>query len=1784
MGATGFTGITGPGGVASHTGATGSMGATGSTGAIGHTGATGITGPGGIASNTGATGHIGTTGSTGITGPAGKASQTGATGSMGATGFTGITGPGGSASQTGATGSMGATGFTGITGAKGSTGYTGSIGHTGFTGITGAKGSIGHRGATGITGPGGIASNTGATGHIGTTGSTGMTGPAGNASHTGATGSIGHTGTTGITGPGGSASQTGATGSVGHTGTTGQTGTTGPGGIASNTGATGIMGHTGSTGITGPAGNATQTGATGSIGSTGTTGPLGFTGPIGHTGYTGPAGDTSLLAVKESPSFSGIPRAPTANINVNTTQVATTAFVHALLSSENTLQSRTSSLDFNPNTEMLTFTQMNESISCYLPLWGWIKPSSMIIQSSVLPSPFLIMAGQQSTIQFQLQGCNTLWTNSSDYLIEKIKCSVNGEESYILTIDKSNISINAINKTIDLHTPTQLTDISREYELYLKSSTGYVASVLSSKIESDQIYIPDFPTTITGITHTKDVTNITLGETQTVATFFSEYLFGLVPSITIQYNSKTYTIPTSDLIQDDTKLTYRFPVVHDGAHTAVIRLSNLSTSATRDYSWGSTTLLDHSSIYTFPSEFGNIGTVNMEIGTAYNEQIILPILDGDNFTSTVTDNVIHEVKWTQGSVSVIIDNANISVSNATDSTQKSLTIAANSITPASYTDNLVISVKFKGPDGTLQNIYIEKEIPMSDIVYVFPNIYSTTRNIPNITIDQTLTCISKFSHTIENITPTITIQYGSGDPKPTLNIQNQDITVSGDTITYSFPVVDDSQHLGSILLTQNDNTAQSRTYSWSSNTDFLNVDNIYTYPSSINVNPISMFVGDLYKIPIVLSVEGGDPFSSTYTGSAIHEVKLTQGSVSVIIDNANISVSNATDSTQKSLTIAAHSITPASYTDNLVISVKFKGPDGSISDGKTIILSEKSNIYEIGSLNNITSDTLPLPYLLKKDDISTIKFHFTGNVIWSNNYIENVNSITYSINGGSQNELSLDGLGIQMSVIDGTISINTTAQTKETIEYNIQLKTRLGESPQELLFQASIASMKIIDFPHINGTTRNIANVLLNETLTCTTSFSNIIEGYSAKVTISWETGTHEILDGSITKNGQDILYSFPITYDGPHTSSIQLSIPNTPILNNYQWTSDILNSENIYTFPTNVQWEQQTLPILKQYKFNQNPMTILFVGGYDVRNNSSNEIEVKWSQDNNATMSTINPSNLTITNTSNSVLLTISTGSIKPTSDTNDLVLTIKVTAPNSTIQSNGMNLTIPHANIQKGYLMPTSKAGVLWGDRRSTYVIDYSILENATDNWFDGEWGSAAEHRIEKSKSLTFSTIPGTAETPQIPYEIIGVVFSFTTPFSTEGFRLRAHGSNDSGITWYSLGTLTGTVDPNNTPGTTQYMTLTNGEWRVAAQGQIIGDVNILPRLLSIEGGSVIENTSFGTYHMVWYFTENVDFYTNYKITIDKSDSNGSRIEQWSVDELWFLDYDTTAVLGWTIPPPVPVPTDQITNFLYSFDFGNAPSTNYTAVNLNQNGTTNTNSATITISGNSRVTRNNLSCVLQEDDPNGIEQLGYFIDLELSNNVIGADGTFRMLYVWCPSMTLAEIGSVPASDGYPDGEYKHSLNLSFLSSVGGSRWATFGTYNKSRRTSQWTENTWSAPYYDLLEGTTSKADFNNSVGEYEKGAVYILDIMRDQTVNTMRTVLHSYKNNIWKSSTFNVGLPTGGFQSAIRQIQTTGRHFGTGHGCKQYTCALYIDPNPYISFNIEYLKNRWQNFAEQS
>ena len=184
--------------------------------------------------------------------------------------------------------------------------------------------------------------------------------------------------------------------------------------------------------------------------------------------------------------FTGTPHGPTANLNVSSTQLATTEFVTNL--------NNQVVYDFNVNTETLTVTSGGIVQKMYIPVWGWIRPTSVYITSvASLPSPFLSVLGIKSQLRFTFQGgSSAFWNENASDLISSIKYTV-GDKEHIPTT----ININGPNNTIDVEIET-LVHKNHEYTFVFKSPSGHsmVDHPVKATILQDQIYKLVFPSSM----------------------------------------------------------------------------------------------------------------------------------------------------------------------------------------------------------------------------------------------------------------------------------------------------------------------------------------------------------------------------------------------------------------------------------------------------------------------------------------------------------------------------------------------------------------------------------------------------------------------------------------------------------------------------------------------------------------------------------------------------------------------------------------------------------------------------------------------------------------------------------------------------------------------------------------------------------------------------------------------------------------------------------------------------------------------------------------------------------------------------------------------------------------------------------------------------------------------------------------------------------------------------------------------------------------------------------------
>jgi hypothetical protein len=229
----------------------------------------------------------------------------GSQGTQGTQGVQGVQGLQGIQGTSGSNGSQGTQGTQGVQGVQGTSGSNGSQGTQGTQGVQGVQGTTG----VGTQGTQGVQGTTG----VGTQGTQGVQGVQGTTG-VGTQGTQGTQGVQGLTG-------TGSQGTQGVQGVQGIQGTSGSNGSQGTQGTQGVQGTTGSQGTQGTQGVQGLTGA----GSQGTQGTQGVQGTLGNQGTTG-----SSAGISAGTGITVTGASPTQTVNVNTSTIATVAYVDGI--------------------------------------------------------------------------------------------------------------------------------------------------------------------------------------------------------------------------------------------------------------------------------------------------------------------------------------------------------------------------------------------------------------------------------------------------------------------------------------------------------------------------------------------------------------------------------------------------------------------------------------------------------------------------------------------------------------------------------------------------------------------------------------------------------------------------------------------------------------------------------------------------------------------------------------------------------------------------------------------------------------------------------------------------------------------------------------------------------------------------------------------------------------------------------------------------------------------------------------------------------------------------------------------------------------------------------------------------------------------------------------------------------------------------------------------------------------------------------------------------------------
>jgi hypothetical protein len=291
------------------------------------------------------------------------------------------------------------------------------------------------------------------------------------------------------------------------------------------------------------------------------------------------------------------------------------------------------------------------------------------------------------------------------------------------------------------------------------------------------------------------------------------------------------------------------------------------------------------------------------------------------FTLTGTSDLHSSVNGT------IVDRLQVTVGSTTsaldpDAASTSMVVnAANRTLQFTYTATSVAQHDFllylKKPDGTrYTTTAYTASVSVTD-VYEFPTMSSVSKDIDVVTVGETLTCTSNFDSGVSDVTGVATITptgYGA--------ITASNVSISGTTYVYSFPVDYDVTYSGAIILTLGSSSI-TKSYSWATATTSFTLtgNHIYTFPSSFTH---SGTLKEQEANTATLTFTGGDMLHSSVVATQIEYVKWNQGS-DVTVSSSDLTCSDPLE------TITIANLTPTSGTTDLVFKVKLKAPDGTLS-------------------------------------------------------------------------------------------------------------------------------------------------------------------------------------------------------------------------------------------------------------------------------------------------------------------------------------------------------------------------------------------------------------------------------------------------------------------------------------------------------------------------------------------------------------------------------------------------------------------------------------------------------------------------------------------------------------------------------------------------------------------------------------------------------------------------------------------------------------------------------------
>ena len=365
----------------------------------------------------------------------------------------------------------------------------------------------------------------------------------------------------------------------------------------------------------------------------------------------------------------------------------------------------------------------------------------------------------------------------------------------------------------------------------------------------------------------------------------------------------------------------------------------------------------------------------------------------------------------------------------------------------------------------------------------------------------------------------------------------------------------------------------------------------------------------------------------------------------------------------------------------------FKSPSGhSMVDHSVKATILQNQIFEMpgSTLEAISQSSLPPPFLLVKDEECIVSFEF-DTPFWTNTTTDLVHSIVMVKNG-----IETENIAVKQ-IINKAIHLTLTI-LDPLVSQSIKFKLYTPGKGHTVTYNYTIVASQIYEFPQMTTTTRDIEYITVGESLTCTSTFTPASLGnltLSATITNEDTSNVETITTQAKTNNNSEYTYSFPVSYDGKYTGTINMKLANTSFTKDNFWSVEtFLTGTNIYTFPSQlVKVSGQTK--MKVNKLYTEPFKIQIDGGDGVFTKETVNVihGASWTQNGNT--NTISNSNYSIDQGDMSMFI-IEGNVIKPTTQS-DIVFAVTTKAPDGALNAE-LAMTMSSNDLLPAWAYPTS------------------------------------------------------------------------------------------------------------------------------------------------------------------------------------------------------------------------------------------------------------------------------------------------------------------------------------------------------------------------------------------------------------------------------------------------------------------------------------------------------------